>query len=81
MGRLIKKLTKKGKGTARRAYEKAEKEVMAAVGRKTVRSKVKAAGALGKKAAKAALAAGAVAAASAVLSEVRKRKREREQAD
>ena len=76
MASLMKKLSKKGKSTARKAYDKAETEVMAAVGRKAVRGKVKSATALGKKAAKAGLVAGAMAAASVVLSGVRKRKKQ-----
>jgi len=75
MAPLIKKLSKKGKRTARRVFEKAETEAMAAVGRKTVRGKVKAVTAVGKKAGKAALMAGAMAAASVVLAEVRKRRK------
>ena len=72
---LIKKLAKKGKEAARRAYDKAEAKTMAAVGRKAVKAKVHKAAAVGKKAATAGLVVGAVAAASVVLSETRKRKR------
>ncbi len=75
MARLVKRLSKAGKSSARKAYDKAETEVMAAVGRKTVRGKVQAVKAVGKKAAKAGLVAGAMAAASVVLAAVRKRKK------
>ena len=74
MGNLFKKLAKKGKRSARKAYEKVETEVMAAVGQRAVRAKTKAAVKAGREVAKSALTAGAVAAAGAVVREVRKRR-------
>jgi hypothetical protein len=62
------------KGAVRRAYDKLETKVMAAAGRRAVRSKVGTVKKVSRKAAKAALAAGALAAASVVLREVRKRR-------
>jgi len=71
-----KKLSKAGKGRVRKAYDKVETKIMAAVGRKAVRGKVSAAKKVGRKAAGAALTAGAMAAAGVVLREMRKRKRD-----
>jgi hypothetical protein len=75
MKKTPKKLSKAGKSRARKAYENIETKVMAAVGRTAVRSKVRAAKTVGKKAAKAAVTAGAMAAAGVLLREIRKRKR------
>jgi hypothetical protein len=62
------------KGRVRKAYDKVETKLMAAVGRKAVQGKLKAAKKVGRKAAGAALTAGAMAAAGVVLREMRKRK-------
>ena len=72
MGKLIKKLTTRGKSGARKIIGDVETNVMAAVGRKTVRGKVSAAKKVGKKAVKAGLVAGAMAAAGVVVRELRK---------
>ena len=63
------------KGRVRKAYDKVETKLMAAVGRKAVKVKLKAAKKVGRRAAGAALTAGAMAAAGVVLREMRKRKR------
>ncbi|MBV6520336.1 MAG: hypothetical protein MNPFHGCM_00441 [Gemmatimonadaceae bacterium] len=73
MSPLMRKLAKKGKGTARRALDKAETQVMAAVGRKTVRKNVKAVTTVGREAVKAGMVAGAMAAAGVVIGAVRKK--------
>ncbi|HEV8613176.1 MAG TPA: hypothetical protein VGQ73_06675 [Gemmatimonadales bacterium] len=73
MARLTKQVIKR-KSAVRRAYEKAETSVMAAVGRRAVRSKVNTVKKVTRRAAKAGLLAGTVAAASVVLKEVRKRR-------
>jgi hypothetical protein len=71
-----KKVSKAGKkGRVRKAYDKVETRLMAAVGRKAVQGKLRAAKKVGRKAAGAALTAGAMAAAGVVLREMRKRKR------
>lgn len=75
MGKLFKKLAKKGKRSVRKVYEKVETEVMAAVGRKAVRGKANAAVKAGREIAKSALTAGAIAAAGVVVREVRKRRK------
>jgi hypothetical protein len=75
MKKASKKLTKSSKGRVRKAYDKVENKVMAAVGRKAVKMKLRSAKKVGRKAAGAALAAGAMAAAGVVLREMRKRKR------
>ena len=75
MGKLTKKLARRGKAAARKAYDKLESKVMAAVGRKTVRSGVKQVKAVAKKAAKKALVAGGLAAAGVVASELRRRRK------
>jgi len=75
MKKASKKLTKSSKGRVRKAYDKVETKLMAAVGRKAVKGKLKAAKTVGRKAARAALTAGAMAAAGVLLREARKRKR------
>lgn len=76
MKKASKKLSKSAKkGRVRKAYDKVETKLMAAVGRKAVQVKLKAAKKVGRKAAGAALTAGAMAAAGVVLREIRKRKR------
>lgn len=74
MGKLTKKLARRGKAAARKAYDKLENKVMAAVGRKTVRTGVKRVKAVAKKAAKKALVAGGLAAAGVVAQELRRRR-------
>jgi hypothetical protein len=74
MAKLIRKPAKK-KNVARRAYTKLENKVMAAVGRKAVRQGARTAKVISRKAAKAALIAGTIAAAKVVLDEVRARRK------
>jgi hypothetical protein len=76
MKKGAKKVTRAGKGAVRKAYDKVETRVMAAVGRKAVKVKLSHAKAVGRKAAGAALTAGAMAAAGVVLREMRKPKRD-----
>lgn len=75
MGKRVKQLTKRGKSAARKAFEKLEAKVMAAVGRRAVKSKVRGVKAVAKKAAKRALIAGGVAAAGVVVKEIQSRRR------
>ena len=63
----------KAKSRVRKLYDKLETRMMAAAGRRAVKQKLGSAKKIGKKAARAALAAGAMAAAGVVLREVRKR--------
>jgi hypothetical protein len=72
MGKLIRKLTKAGHSKSRKAIANAESAAMAAVGRKTVRAKAKVAKGVARKAVKAGLRAGAIAAAAVVVREIRK---------
>ena len=71
--KLAKKVARSGKSATRKAYDKAETSVMAAVGRKTVKDKVKTAKTVATRAGKSALIAGGLAAAGVVVSEFRKR--------
>ena len=75
MTKASRKSSKARKGRVRKAYDKVESKLMAAVGRKAVKGKLKAAKTVGRKAARAALTAGAMAAAGVVLREIRKGKR------
>ena len=74
-------LVKRGKRVARKALDKVETELMAAVGRKSVRTKVgtvkKAAAKVGRAAVKAGLIAGATAVAGIVVEKIRKRRSDR----
>jgi hypothetical protein len=74
MGRLTRKLVGKGKDAARKVYENVETRVLVAEGRKAVRTKVRTAAKVGRKAAKAGLLVGALTAATVVVREVRKRR-------
>ena len=76
MKKASRKSSKAGKGRVRKAYDKVEGKLMAAVGRKAVKMKLRSAKKVGRKAAGAALTAGAMAAAGVVLREMRKRKRD-----
>lgn len=84
MGKMTRKLAKRGKAAARKAYEKLESKVMAAVGRRAVKSKVKVAKeevkAVAKRAAKKALVAGGLAAAGVVAKEIQARRARRKPA-
>jgi hypothetical protein len=64
---------KKTKNAARQLYEKAETKMMAMEGRRSVRAKARAAGKLGKRAAKVGLLVGALAALEVVLQELGRR--------
>ena len=74
----IKKLAKKGRKTARKAYDKLETKVMAAAYKRALRRKVKELGAVSREVVKAAAIAGGVAAAGVVAQKImRRRKRMR----
>ena len=64
---------KRTKNAARQVYEKMETEVMAMEGRRSVRAKARAAGRVGKRAAKVGLLVGALAALEVVLAELGRR--------
>lgn len=64
---------RKGKSTAQQVYKKVETELMAAEGRRSVRAKARAAGRVGKRAAKAGLLVGTLAALEVVLHELSRR--------
>lgn len=64
---------RKSGNAARQAYEKLETKVMAIEGRRSVRAKARAAGRIGKRAAKAGLLVGALAALEVVLQELARR--------
>lgn len=74
MARLTRKLAAKAGKAAREAYEKVETRVLVAEGRKAVKARKEHAVAVGKKAAKAGLVVGGLAAAAVVVREVRKRR-------
>jgi hypothetical protein len=74
MAKVTKRATRK-KGAVRRAYKKLETKLMAAVGRRTVRGGKQTAKTITRKAAKAAVLAGSLAAAKVVLDEVRERRK------
>jgi CO dehydrogenase/acetyl-CoA synthase epsilon subunit len=75
MGKLKKKLVSKGSNAARKAYEKVETRVLVAAGRRAVRRKAQTVAKVSKRAMKAGLIVGAVAAAEVVVREVLKRRR------
>jgi hypothetical protein len=75
MGKLMKKLTGRGKDTARKAYEKAETKILVAEGRRSVRAKVRTVKKVTRKAIKTGLITGALAAAGVVAREIRKRRK------
>lgn len=75
MGKIAKKLLAKGKDAARGAYEKMETKVLAAEGRRAVKGKARTVAKVSQKAAKTGLIVGALAAASVVVREVRKRRK------
>jgi hypothetical protein len=75
MGKRMKQRTKRAKSAARKVFDKLEAKVMAAVGRRAVKSKVRGVKAVAKKAAKRALIAGGVAAAGVVVKEIQSRRR------
>ena len=72
MSKLMDKLTR-APTALKKAYKKLETEALAAEGRRSLEKKKAVARAVTKRAAKAALMAGAMAAASVVVREIRKR--------
>ena len=74
MGKLIKRLAGKSRDAARKAYQKAETKILVAEGRKSVRGKVRTVKKVTRKAIKTGLITGALAAASVVAREIRKRR-------
>jgi len=76
MAGLTRKPVRK-QGAVRKAYAKLESKVMAAAGRRAVRGAARKVKGVARKAAKAALIAGSLAAAKVVLDEVRERRRKR----
>lgn len=64
---------RKTKNAARQVYDKVETEVMAMEGRRSVRAKARAAGRVGKRAAKVGLLVGALTALEVVLAELARR--------
>lgn len=81
MKKTSKILVKRGKRVAGKALDKVETEIMAAVGRKSVRTKVgaakKAAAQVGRAAVKAGLIAGATAAVGILAEKIRKKRNDR----
>lgn len=77
MPKLLRTLGAKGKDAARKAFQKVETRVLVAEGRKAVREKTHTVAKVSRKAAKAGLLAGAMAAAGVVLREIKKRRRQR----
>ena len=75
MGKLLKKLSTGGKQAARKAYQKVETRILVAEGKKAVRGKVRTVKRVTRKAVRTGLITGAIAAASVVVREVRKRKK------
>ena len=74
MTKAAKRFKRKNRGPVRKAYEKVETRVMAAAGRRAVRKKTEAVAEVGKKAAKAGLVVGAVAATAVAAREIVKRR-------
>ena len=75
MGKIAKKLTPRGKSAARKAYDKVETNVMAAVGRSAVKRQAKRVKTVATAAGKSALIAGSLAAAGVVVAEIRNRRK------
>jgi hypothetical protein len=75
MGKAKTPVAKRAKAATREAYDKAESTVMAAVGRSTVKRKMKRVKAVAARAGTSALIAGSLAAAGVVVSEIRKRRK------
>lgn len=73
MARVTRKLTRR-RGVVRKAYARLETNLLAAAGRRVVRRRIRAAQAVARRAGKAALSAGALAAAGVVLREFRQRR-------
>lgn len=76
MTKLTKRLVQRGRDAARAAYEKVETRILVAEGRKAVKGKVRTVTKVSKKAAKAGLIVGTLAAVGVVVREVRKRRRD-----
>ncbi len=75
MGKGNKHVGKRARAATREAYDKAESKVMAAVGRNTVKRKMKRVKTVAARAGTSALIAGGLAAAGVVVSEIRKRRK------
>ncbi|MEO8636725.1 MAG: hypothetical protein ABI587_15730 [Gemmatimonadales bacterium] len=75
MAKATTKLLVRGKKAARGAYDRLETKVMAATGRRVLKSKVKTVKKVGGQAARAALVAGALAAAGVVIQQIGKRRK------
>jgi CO dehydrogenase/acetyl-CoA synthase epsilon subunit len=75
MGKLTKTIAAKGAETARKAYEKLETRILVAEGRKAVRGKAQTVAKVSRKATRAGLIVGALAAAGVVAHEVRRRRK------
>jgi len=75
MGKIAKKLLRKGEEAARGAYHKLETRVLVAEGRKAVQSKARTVAKVSRKASKTGLIVGALTAAAVVMREVRKRRK------
>jgi hypothetical protein len=75
MGKATKQVAKRAKAATKEAYDTVESKVMAAVGRSTVKRKVKRVKAVAASAGKSALIAGGLAAAGVVMSEIRQRRK------
>ncbi len=76
MTTLLRKLARRRKGVARRAYAKLETRILAAQGRKAVRAKAEKVAQVTRKAVKTGLIAGGIAAAGVVVRAIRKQRRE-----
>jgi hypothetical protein len=74
MAKLVRKARRKKAGPIRKAYQKIEARVMAAVGRVAVKGSSRRAKEITRKAAKAAALAASLAAAKVVLDEIRKQR-------
>ncbi|MGA9837589.1 MAG: hypothetical protein WBQ26_09775 [Gemmatimonadaceae bacterium] len=75
MAKTTRELARRGKSATKKAYDTVETKVMAAVGRSTVKRKVKGVKTVATRAGKSALIAGGLAAAGVVMSEIRKRRK------
>lgn len=73
MGKLTRKLATNARAAIHDAYEKVETRILVAEGRKAVKAKTRAVAKVSRKATKAGLIAGVMAAAGVVVREIRKR--------
>lgn len=75
MSKATKKVAKRARTATKEAYDTVETKVMAAVGRSTVKRKMKGAKLVAARAGKSALIAGSLAAVGVVVSEINKRRK------